>query len=586
MRGVPKMSENIRMGNLTNSIKSKIILSFSTCVALMIVIGLMGVRGLSMLSRDMSLMYSASTVPIEDLASARANMLKMRVVLGTLVAARDPNIQKQSIDEIRVLQGKFDTAWTDYYPARVDDGNERKIAEQIAAQATHFKSLTDTILGEATSGTTEAANPAFSSLQETESAFASGLDHAIAINDAQAWQFADDGVGTYHVLLWIAIGAIALGVIVAAATSIYLLKAIITPLNSAVLAAQRIAQGRLENELWIHAEDEFGLLLGALKQMDAQLADIVRGIKSSSESIMIASSEIASGNTDLSSRTEEQAASLQETAASMEELTSIVRQNSANAHQASALAGNASEVANKGNAVVERMLVTMGEITASSAKIAEITTLIEGIAFQTNILALNAAVEAARAGEQGRGFAVVAGEVRNLAQRSSSAAKEINDLIQSSVATIQSGSSQAEEVGRTMVDVQRAIKRVADINAEISAASDEQSRGIEQVNQAVGQMDEATQQNAALVEEAAAAAQSLEQLAKEQKRAVAVFRTSERGSAPLAASFGAPPVSQKPRVENEQRARVQHSGGERHPIVPRPVAGAVEFASAESWKSF
>jgi methyl-accepting chemotaxis protein len=315
--------------------------------------------------------------------------------------------------------------------------------------------------------------------------------------------------------------------------------------------------------------------------MDTQLADIARGIKTSSESIMIASSEIASGNMDLSSRTEEQAASLEETAASMEELTATVKQNSENARQATTLAGNASEVADKGNTVVERMLATMSDITASSTKIADITTLIEGIAFQTNILALNAAVEAARAGEQGRGFAVVAGEVRSLAQRSSSAAKEIKDLIQSSVATIHDGSTQAQEVGRTMADVQQAIRRVADINAEISAASDEQSRGIEQVNQAVGQMDEVTQQNAALVEEASAAAQSLEQLAAQQKRAVSVFKIKEGHAFSAAARATAPQPMLKPKAPAKPRTASR--------TMPKsePVgASALAQSGSDNWETF
>ncbi|MGA7778019.1 MAG: methyl-accepting chemotaxis protein [Paraburkholderia sp.] len=573
------------MNKLTNSIKFKIILALGACIVLMIAIGLMGVRGLATLSTDMTSMYTDSTVPIEDLAATQADALRIRLWLNRLSTIHDPSDQKQAAGQIRDLQKKLNTAWTDYYPAKVSDPDERKIADQIATQGADFKSLTDTVLAAVDAGTLDSAGATIDKVRDVGNAYSDAVNQDIDINGTQTKQLAENGVDTYHMLLWVAIGAIALGLVIAAAASAFLLKAIMGPLESAVQVARRIAEGQLENELSIQSKDEFGHLLGALKQMDTQLAEIARGIKSSSESIMIASSEIASGNMDLSSRTEEQAASLEETAASMEELTATVKQNSENARQATTLAGNASEVADKGNAVVETMLVTMGEITASSAKIADITTLIEGIAFQTNILALNAAVEAARAGEQGRGFAVVAGEVRSLAQRSSSAAKEIKDLIQSSVTTIHNGSTQAQEVGRTMADVQQAIKRVADINAEISAASDEQSRGIEQVNQAVGQMDEVTQQNAALVEEASAAAQSLEQLAAQQKRAVSVFKLREGHSAPTAARAVTTRSIQKPKAASKPRTALLRPVLKQAPAA-QAAPSAMAQSSADNWETF
>src|SRR5471030_840463 len=257
--------------------------------------------------------------------------------------------------------------------------------------------------------------------------------------------------------------------------------------------------------------------------MRENLAAIVGRVRTGTDAIAIASRQISAGNLDLSSRTEEQAASLQETASSMEELTSTVKQNAENAQQASALAANASQVAHKGSSVVGQVVDTMTAINQSSTKIAEITGIIEGIAFQTNILALNAAVEAARAGEQGRGFAVVASEVRSLAQRSSSAAKEIKDLIANSVLQVQNGSALASQAGETMSEVTQAVARVTDIMEEIAAASIEQGRGIEQVNQAITQMDEVTQQNAALVEEAAAS-QSLQDQGRQLTEAVAFFQ--------------------------------------------------------------
>ncbi|MDF3834495.1 methyl-accepting chemotaxis protein, partial [Cupriavidus basilensis] len=280
----------------------------------------------------------------------------------------------------------------------------------------------------------------------------------------------------------------------------------------------------LDRRAPVGSMDEIGRTATAFNRLLERVAGALREVRHSTESVGVAARQIAAGNTDLSARTEQQAASLEETASSMEQLTTTVRQNADNARQASGLASNAADVAEHGSSAVQQMVQTMGAISASSNRIAEITSLIEGIAFQTNILALNAAVEAARAGEQGRGFAVVAGEVRSLAQRSSSAAKEIKDLIESSVDTVRTGSAQAEGAGKTMDEVRQAVKRVSDIIGEIAAASDEQSAGIEQVNQAVGQMDEVTQQNAALVEEAAAAAQSLDDQAGKLRDTVSTFR--------------------------------------------------------------
>ncbi|TKC79267.1 HAMP domain-containing protein [Trinickia terrae] len=307
----------------------------------------------------------------------------------------------------------------------------------------------------------------------------------------------------------------------------WLARVVSRPLKQAVTVATCVAEGDLSARIEALSTDETGQLMQSLKTMNQSLSSIVGRVRTGTDSIATASSEIAAGNFDLSSRTEQQAASLEETAASMTQLTETVRQNADNARQASALAARASGLANAGNDAVLGMVQTIGKIDDSSNKISEITGVIEGIAFQTNILALNAAVEAARAGEQGRGFAVVASEVRGLAQRSATAAKEIKELIGSSVAVIQAGARQAGDVGETMGQVKQAIKQVSDIVAEIASASEEQGRGIEQVNLAVNQMDEVTQQNAALVEQAAAAARSLEEQAIDLKDAVAVFKLAD-----------------------------------------------------------
>ncbi|SAL06733.1 methyl-accepting chemotaxis sensory transducer [Caballeronia calidae] len=313
------------------------------------------------------------------------------------------------------------------------------------------------------------------------------------------------------------------------------LGAIVTVLNRGILrsmggepahaaeVANQIADNNLAVSVTTAANDRTSLM-AALSRMQAQLLTAIGTVKQSAGAIASASGEIASGNTDLSSRTEEQAASLEETAASMEELTATVRQNSENARQASGLASEARGVAKEGATIVGEVVTTMASIDESSSKIADIIGIIEGIAFQTNILALNAAVEAARAGEQGRGFAVVATEVRSLAQRSSTAAKEIKALIEGSGSRVRAGTDLVSKAGETMERISAAVQRVTDIMDEIATASHEQTRGIEQVNQAIGQMDEVTQQNAALVEQAAAAAKSLQDQAEQLRSAMAVFK--------------------------------------------------------------
>ena len=320
-------------------------------------------------------------------------------------------------------------------------------------------------------------------------------------------------------------GAIVLGALVLGSSIGWLLIGAITrPLNQAVSIARKVARGDLTQSIDSAGGSETAMMLGALKDMQEGLVQVVSTVRQGSEGVANASAEIAQGNHDLSARTEQQAAALEETASSMEELSSTVKQNADSARQANQLALTASTVAVKGGDVVGQVVETMKGINESSRRIADIISVIDGIAFQTNILALNAAVEAARAGEQGRGFAVVASEVRSLAGRSAEAAKEIKSLIAASVERVEQGSTLVDSAGSTMVEVVSAIRRVTDIMGEISAASSEQSAGVSQVGEAVSQMDQATQQNAALVEQMAAAASSLKALATDQVNAVSVFK--------------------------------------------------------------
>jgi methyl-accepting chemotaxis protein len=325
-------------------------------------------------------------------------------------------------------------------------------------------------------------------------------------------------------LLWWLIGVFTLVLALAAWVGWQIVRSITRPLAQAVSVAEAVAGGDLRTEIRVEGKDETAQLLGALQRMNTGLVNIVSQVRQSAENITAGSSEIARGSLDLSQRTEEQASSLEETAASMEQLTSTVKQNSTTAVEASRVASGASSVAQRGGAAVQGVVQTMEQITEQSRKIGDIIGVIDGIAFQTNILALNAAVEAARAGEQGRGFAVVAGEVRTLAQRSAQAAKEIKQLIQASVERVELGAGQVQDAGRTMDELVQQVQSVSTLIGEISVASREQSQGIDQVSDAVMQMDQVTQQNAALVEESAAAAESLRLQAETLGRAVAVFR--------------------------------------------------------------
>ena len=318
------------------------------------------------------------------------------------------------------------------------------------------------------------------------------------------------------------------GLAVAGTLAAWLAAEVTRPLHGAVLVAQRIARGELGTRTEEHERGEAGSLMRAMQAMNDKLVTLVAGVRTGAETLSSGAGEIASSNMDLSARTEQQAAALEETASSMEQLTATVKQNADHAHQASKLAVSASEVAVKGGEVVSEVVGTMASINESSRRIAEIIGVIDGIAFQTNILALNAAVEAARAGEQGRGFAVVASEVRNLAQRSASAAREIKELIDDSVNKVSAGTQLADKAGNTMNEVVSSVKRVTEITGEIAAASAEQTTGIKQVNQAIAAMDQVTQQNAALVEESAAAAASMRDQAGALKHTIDAFGTEAK----------------------------------------------------------
>jgi methyl-accepting chemotaxis protein len=421
----------------------------------------------------------------------------------------------------------------------------------------------------------------FKSINEFRDLEQSLADAAVA-DDASAYE-------TARAVLW---GLALVALIVAAILSVLVRRSIVLPLQRVVDGAEALAQGDLSVNIEVSREDEVGAVAASLNRAISQLASIVGGVKRASDSISSATQQLAAGNTDLSQRTEEQAASLEETASSMEELTATVRQNADNAQQATTLATTASGVAQRGGDEVGRVVETMRGISGSSAKVAEIITVIEGIAFQTNILALNAAVEAARAGEQGRGFAVVAGEVRTLAQRSASAAKEIKDLIGESVQRVEAGSKLVEEAGDTIMEVVRSVQRVTDIMGEISSASQEQRTGIEQVSQAVMQMDQVTQQNAALVEQSSAAAHSMAEQAETLRHAVSVFKvdvSEHRRIEPTQARVTPQPRKpqlEKPAARPAARPQISRAPAAEPAARKELVTGQAAGGSSEDWETF
>ncbi|MEO8407034.1 MAG: methyl-accepting chemotaxis protein [Oxalobacteraceae bacterium] len=427
-----------------------------------------------------------------------------------------------------------------------------------AARASYIVVLDQILKLQADGKKEEAVSLLFGNLSTAQTAYLGSIAALIAAESDLMEQGRMLAEQTYHdarnLMIMLGLLALALGAFIAW----WVAHSITRPMHEAVKIARTVATGDLTSQIEVTTKDETGQLLQALKDMNGNLQNIVAQVRMGTDTIAAASSQIATGNLDLSSRTEQQASALEQTASAMEELTSTVQQNGDNARQGNQLAASASEVAVKGGQVVSQVVDTMHSINASSRKIVDIIGVIDGIAFQTNILALNAAVEAARAGEQGRGFAVVASEVRNLAQRSASAAKEIKSLIGDSVEKVEAGGKLVTEAGATMDEIVASVKRVTDIMGEITSASREQEIGIGQINQAITGMDVVTQQNAALVEEAAAAAGSLQDQADNLVQVVSVFRIDAtravRASPGLAISAPKREKFAQPRLPNAKAA--------------------------------
>ena len=535
------------MFNLT--IKLRLIATMTVMGLMLVVGGAMGIVGVHNSNAVIQELFSNQLPSIESISTSRVMLLRARTAIERAISHPELPDTADTIKRSENFLTKSEESWKKYL-ALPQSPEEKKITDEVIVARDKFLTIGfNPMLAAIKVGNKEAADKINMTL--IAPLFTVYSDKIVELNAYQLkigeeqWKASQSA---FNLFLWVAVVGVLGGLLAVFLSTFFLLRAISNPLKFLLEQFEAIGNGNLSRQIKPKSTDEMGLLLSGLENMRQSLVQTVTVVRQGSASIAVSSAEIANGNMDLSSRTENQAASLEETASSMEELTSTVQQNADNARQANTLALKASDVASKGGRVVGEVVHTMSSIKDSSRKIVDIIGVIDGIAFQTNILALNAAVEAARAGEQGRGFAVVATEVRNLAQRSAGAAKEIKELINDSVEKVDVGSRLVDDAGKTMDDIVVSIKGVADIMAEITAASAEQSDGISQVNLAITNMDEATQQNAALVEQAAAAATSMEEQANNLNQAVSIFKLNDSDSGNNA---GAPQITAKPAAKKK-----------------------------------
>ncbi|MBP0599273.1 MCP four helix bundle domain-containing protein [Herbaspirillum sp. LeCh32-8] len=510
-----------------HSVRLKIASAFCICLLITIVVGLAGGMGMSRIAADLRGIYGNNTVPIIQMLTMQAMESDIRRQLRRMQVERDVDRSRQLAAELQRTRQEMDRNWNAYYPGGgISSDTERQIAERIAVIYPQYQAVVDRAVAALQAGDFDAAKP----VVDAAVPIAEGLHKQIRLdvedNFKQAQDAMEEGERDYQRMLYGMSFACLSGLLFIVMVNLYLFRVVSRPLNEAVHHMQRIATGALGGRIAIRSRDEFSHLLTALGRMSEQLSGIVGRIQVSSDNVASSSEQIRGSNADLAERTRQQTASIEQARSSLSGLLKAVDDNVGSAREATMLAADAAGMARSSNEAVSRMMMTMNDIRGSSSKIADITTLIESIAFQTNILALNAAVEAARAGEQGRGFAVVASEVRNLAQRASAAAKEIKELIETSVSTIQHGVGQAQEVGKSVADMQQTIQKVAGINAEIVDASEQQQRGVSAINDEVTQIEQLARKNVALVTDVAEVAQALAERAAAQRQEMAVFTLS------------------------------------------------------------
>jgi methyl-accepting chemotaxis protein len=559
------------------TITKRLILTLSLALAALIFVGVAGLAQLSKAQQRLDMVQTRLIPSIASLNLAKGYMADTRLA-GYRLSVFSNLADKGALDKAyNDAHAKFDEVMANYEKERVFDDTDRKMLDADKAAMVNYRQAIVPFLDGAHAGDLDAVRATLQAgtpLATSAGALKKAFDDHIAYNNKLSDDVRAESVAAYDFAFRLLVTVIVLAVIVTGALAWQLYSTIRSSLASIRGTLEDVSQSLdLTKQIRIERMDEIGHTAVAFNKLLEQIAGVIDTVRASTSAVGAASQQIASGTGDLSQRTSSQAAALEETAASMEQLTSTVGQNADNARQANQLARSASEVATQGGAVVEQVVVTMGSINESSRKIVDIISVIDGIAFQTNILALNAAVEAARAGEQGRGFAVVATEVRNLAQRSAAAAKEIKALIDDSVEKVGSGTKLVEQAGSTMHEVVASIKQVTDIVGEISAATQEQNDGISQVHRAVTEMDQTTQQNAALVEQTAAAAATLRDQADKLEEVVSAFRINS-SYAPTAARTVATvtPLAKAPRAKPAPK--------------PAPQILKAAAASSNEWEEF
>ncbi|MCZ8233884.1 MAG: methyl-accepting chemotaxis protein [Inhella sp.] len=576
-------------------------LGFGALILLSLVIALLGRVELGVADDDLQLVVNDRLPKLDLVVELRDNARRVATQGRSVVLYSDEADRKAAVNDIAQVRQRNGAVMKEL-EAKLTSAEGRRLLAELMARREAFNASIDKVVRLGLAGSAQATEEAKTEFKQVtdaaEQAYLKALDGLVAYQKRLMLEAAQETTRTTKMAGWLMLVAAAVAAALGIGIAWSLTRSIVVPIRRAVAVAESVADGDLRQSIVVNRQDETGELLAALRRMNESLVTIVGGVRGNADSVATASGQIAQGNADLSQRTEEQASNLQQTAASMEQLTATVSHNTDTARQAAQMAGSAARVAGEAGSVMSQLVGTMDEITTASRKISDIIGTIDGIAFQTNILALNAAVEAARAGEQGRGFAVVAGEVRTLAQRSAEAAKEIKSLIGSSVDRVEAGNGLVAQAGQTVGEVVGQVKRVADLIEEISAASSEQSKGIGQIGDAVNQLDQVTQQNAALVEESAAAAESLQHQARALAQAVAVFRLGSEGSS--SASSVSAPAPARPRASppafKAKPAAVRPSasprpaGPTKAPTAPRPAPAPSPAPAAshgdDEWTSF